>query len=1450
MEALAKAEAEAKNERELQSKTREEVELKEGASPQESKYPEVDAAVRRVQWCVNQGCGEAGMERSNTERIRVRVQELLDEIHRACNVKQATSKDGVVEQSQVQSLATTKQGHNEQWASKGRTTKHLVQNLFDVKPRKWSANARRRRRGSGRTKKKDVVSIFFGNVNKLTQRAEDYMCSNGFDIWLAAETHWGKPDLLREMPRVTKRGWTVTASAAVASDSSEAGTWGGVACAVRSHLQSTNMAGDKSQGQWVQAGNVDLAGRCLICPRGNVLILGGYARGGHTALLVAAVARVTQRGRLPFIWFADFNNDLEHLARQDWVTELQAVVLKPGGGDVSCHQGKGTFIDGVVVSKVLVPYVTKCVLDHLVPFGPHDGIQLQLRKRPGDVMVRSLPRTPKPFPECAAPHELNWDDAIKQATVEVDTEKATNMEEASLVASAMGCLKEAETLSKDLAVWARATELQEQHRRGISAPAERAKPIRFVLRKLRGAERLCAEALDVPGGYGVLASFIATLKAMVKKLSNAVAASKPQEIVYMWKRKLIAMASKEDIRTAKAMLHLEGHAGATAALQAVAEVCKGEPGNDVLEKACSTLQDLEREEAKRDRRRESLRWQLWVRKSLEEGAGAAHKWTNHENAVQTTVTCSTSCMTMDILEEHTTKWEEVWQSNNRAKVEEGFKKAKETRERAMRDPRHGDLKHLISGVAIKEAAKAMGRRTRVGCDGIPFQDVAAASDESLRCLSEVMRKSVEEIALPLQSSMVVMSLLGKKGGDTRTTALCSTYYRLLMALLAPAVREWDKEVATEGDSAVAGKRFDDEAARRALKIELARVTNKHVVMILWDVKKLFDSMEVADTIEDARSLNFPSDPLALGVIMHRGLRAIRYMKGVGRVIKGTGRSYLAGCTLTTSLARARMITVFDEVEKEEGVSESQHVDDVTQIISQKSQEETVSKAIKVGTALGRSLQSKGFEVSSKSKVVGSTLDSAKEVARALNKAGLEVEAATQAEDLGITTAAGARRAVAAQNNRIKKGQRRGRRIGRLARIEHQARKLYSAGAQPQVNYGATVQGVADHQIRSRRRIALDSMAPVGRRPCATTAIAWRYGESIDLAVKVPVEQAALWQRLWASSKVGDRKCIRKAWRRNVPKIVTNKVTWRNVHGPMQATMLTLHRLGWKIPSADMWITPCGNAMANLGSSQSGAKEQILKAVGETAREKGWKEAASHFMGGGLEQGVPALRPAKEARGRLARTGKLEAATALEAVVCGGSWPDGREGTVRLCPCGARDTALHKFWTCPLLDQFTEEEVVKSQWMKKGVEAGDYEECLWGRAILPAGKIEGGVEVDPKEVEVRMTGLFGVVAERTSTIYTDGSGGSAKSSKQCPRHGSGAAAVNLQHDDEGKWTVTEVELMASSVPGRQTVPRAELWAAGACIKATRGEERIEVKSRQVRCRRLEGHGKSAREPGSR
>ena len=43
-------------------------------------------------------------------------------------------------------------------------------------------------------------------------------------------------------------------------------------------------------------------------------------------------------------------------------------------------------------------------------------------------------------------------------------------------------------------------------------------------------------------------------------------------------------------------------------------------------------------------------------------------------------------------------------------------------------------------------------------------------------------------------------------------------------------------------------------------------------------------------------------------------------------------------------------------------------------------------------------------------------------------------------------------------------------------------------------------------------------------------------------------------------------------------------------------------------------------------------------------------------------------------------------------------------------------------------------------MRKGVEAVDFEECLCGRDILPAGEMEAGVEVDPDEVEVRATGF--------------------------------------------------------------------------------------------------------------
>ena len=152
-----------------------------------------------------------------------------------------------------------------------------------------------------------------------------------------------------------------------------------------------------------------------------------------------------------------------------------------------------------------------------------------------------------------------------------------------------------------------------------------------------------------------------------------------------------------------------------------------------------------------------------------------------------------------------------------------------------------------------------------------------------------------------------MRLLGKKHGDTRIVALCNNFHRLLIGVLAPALREWGQKVRLAGDLAVVGKRAEDEVAKRMLRVECAKCSGQQVALILRHISKFLDSLDIVDTIDDAKDLGFPIVPLALGAIMHRSPQILVHSKCVGRTIKDIGRSYLAGCTLATSLARSRTI---------------------------------------------------------------------------------------------------------------------------------------------------------------------------------------------------------------------------------------------------------------------------------------------------------------------------------------------------------------------------------------------------------------------------------------------------------------------------------------------------------------------------------------------------------------
>ena len=93
------------------------------------------------------------------------------------------------------------------------------------------------------------------------------------------------------------------------------------------------------------------------------------------------------------------------------------------------------------------------------------------------------------------------------------------------------------------------------------------------------------------------------------------------------------------------------------------------------------------------------------------------------------------------------------------------------------------------------------------------------------------------------------------------------------------------------------------------------------------------------------------------------------------------------------------------------------------------------------------------------------------VVAGFQKAGQPVEAAIFAEDLGISSACGSRRAVGALKKRLARGLTRSRRVKRLVTANPKASRLYQTGVRPQQNYGASISGVAPGQLRIMRQAA-------------------------------------------------------------------------------------------------------------------------------------------------------------------------------------------------------------------------------------------------------------------------------------------------------------------------------------------------------------------------------------------
>ena len=114
----------------------------------------------------------------------------------------------------------------------------------------------------------------------------------------------------------------------------------------------------------------------------------------------------------------------------------------------------------------------------------------------------------------------------------------------------------------------------------------------------------------------------------------------------------------------------------------------------------------------------------------------------------------------------------------------------------------------------------------------------------------------------------------------------------------------------------------------------------------------------------------------------------------------------------------------------------------------------------------------------------------------------------------------------------------------------------------------------------------------------------------------------------------------------------------------------------------------------------------------------------------------------------------------------------------------------------------------------------FEQFLWARGILPASRITG--LVGDFEQQQDTIGNFAGAAASSGEVFTDGSGGPQWIVPPLRRVGAGGAAVQLSADpltSNEPIIVQSVGLIFASVPGRQTVSRAETWAGSVTLAAS-------------------------------
>ena len=199
--------------------------------------------------------------------------------------------------------------------------------------------------------------------------------------FMAVESHLAGNPLQAMLGRAIQHGWCPRYALPLPSTTSAAGCYGGAVAGLRKHVHGGPLWDDEADGQAWRSIHKQLVGMQITLQGADTLWFGAYHRGGLDYEVLVELSVLTRQGERPFVALADWNVPPQMLAASGWLDLVKACIIVPDNLDHTCVSPSCKSLwDYAVVSCCLRPLVRGLFADVAVPWGPHYGLRLAMKR--------------------------------------------------------------------------------------------------------------------------------------------------------------------------------------------------------------------------------------------------------------------------------------------------------------------------------------------------------------------------------------------------------------------------------------------------------------------------------------------------------------------------------------------------------------------------------------------------------------------------------------------------------------------------------------------------------------------------------------------------------------------------------------------------------------------------------------------------------------------------------------------------------------------------------------------------------------------------------------------------------------------------------------------------------------------------------------------------------------